>query len=169
MWALQENHKREVKPGRHVGMHLWPRTQHAEVGLQSVLLKSESLKIEGLKGEMGGREKKKKEKEGKLVRVTGKWLTSLVNTKLEKFQVLVLWDNVAISTLLVSQWATMARFSDYLIPTSFLQINDIQASRQVEGGSVLLLESSKEWDCRTHLSGGGSASRTWRNHSGLGG
>lgn len=67
-----------------------PRTQHAEVGLQSVLLKSESLKIEGMKEEMGGREKKKKEKEGKLVRVTGKWLTSLVNTKLEKFQVLVL-------------------------------------------------------------------------------
>lgn len=39
-----------------------PRTQHAEVGLQSVLLKSESLKIEGMKEEMGRREKKERKR-----------------------------------------------------------------------------------------------------------
>lgn len=50
---------------RCVGAYLWPkhsevRIQHAEVGLQSVLQKSESLKIEGMKEEMDKREKKKK-------------------------------------------------------------------------------------------------------------
>lgn len=164
MWASQENHTWEVKPGRRVGTHLWPKDSACRGRTAICATKVWVFKNRRNEGRNGReRKKKKKEKEGKLVRVTGKWLTSLVNTKLEKFQILVLWDSVAISTLLISQWATMARFSDYLIPTSFLQINDIQASRQVGGGSVLLLESSQEWDCRTHLSGGGSASRTWRS------
>lgn len=37
-----------------------PRAQHTEVRLQSVLKKSESLKIEGMKEKMGKREKNKK-------------------------------------------------------------------------------------------------------------